>query len=141
MYIQPIRNGEIKGQVQPLDRLQHRVRRKSRLGLLLAPPSVVHGYLRILLGLYAFMAIVYVYAWFFDNIDIYHPRDVTEPEYTLVIGLAAIGRSFSYFTYLSYSRQGFYFIIIATHGFFDAILERVSIIPWPLSWSLFRSGM
>ncbi|KIX93534.1 uncharacterized protein Z520_10712 [Fonsecaea multimorphosa CBS 102226] len=85
-----------------------------------ALPPVVHGGLRVLLGLYAFTAIIYSYIWFSGNIDIYHLHDVDEPSYTTVIGSSAIGRSFSYFTYLSYYGQGFYFLVTAVHTFFYA---------------------
>ncbi|KIW33001.1 uncharacterized protein PV07_04506 [Cladophialophora immunda] len=81
---------------------------------------VIHGCLRVLLGLYVFTAIIYSYIWFSGNIDIYHLHDVDEPTYTTVIGSSAIGRSFSYFTYLSYYGQGFYFLVTAAHGFFYA---------------------
>ncbi|OAP59828.1 hypothetical protein AYL99_04830 [Fonsecaea erecta] len=85
-----------------------------------ALPPVVHSCLRVLLGLYVFTAIIYSYIWFSGNIDIYHLHDVDEPSYTTVIGSSAIGRSFSYFTYLSYYGQGFYFFVTAAHGFFYA---------------------
>ncbi|EXJ69154.1 uncharacterized protein A1O5_08089 [Cladophialophora psammophila CBS 110553] len=84
----------------------------------LSPP--IHGCLRVLLGLYLFTAIIYSYVWFSNNIDIYHLHDVDEPSYTTVIGSSAISWSFSYFTYLSYYGQGFYFFVTAVHTFFDA---------------------
>jgi len=82
-----------------------------------ALPPVILGSLRVLQGLYAFTAIIYSYIWFSGNIDIYHLHDVDEPKYTTVIGSSAIGRSFSYFTYLSYYGQGFYFLVTAFHTF------------------------
>jgi hypothetical protein len=81
-----------------------------------ALPPVAHACLRILLGLYVFTAIIYSYIWFSQNVDVYHLHDISEPEYTIAIASAAIGRSFSYFTYLSYYGQGFYFLVTATHG-------------------------
>ena len=83
-------------------------------------PPVAHACLRVLFGLYALTAIIYSYIWFTGNIDIYHLHDISEPKYTTVIGKSAIGRSFSYFTYLSYYGQGFYFLVTAAHGFFYA---------------------
>ncbi|KIW95726.1 uncharacterized protein Z519_04311 [Cladophialophora bantiana CBS 173.52] len=81
-------------------------------------PPLLHGCLRVLLGLYVFAAIIYSYTWFSGNIDIYHLHDVDEPSYTTAIGSSAIGRSFSYFTYLSYYGQGFYFFVTAVDTFF-----------------------
>ncbi|KAJ9609798.1 hypothetical protein H2200_006126 [Cladophialophora chaetospira] len=83
-------------------------------------PPVALSCLRILLGSYCFIAIIYSYVWFSGNIDIYHLHDISEPTYTTVIGSSAIGRSFSYFTYLSYYGQGFYFIVTGIHGLFYA---------------------
>lgn len=78
---------------------------------------VLHGMIRLIFSLYAFTAIIYSFTWFSDNIDIYHLRDISEPNYTVVIGSSAIGRSFSYFTYLSYWGQAFYFFVSAVHTF------------------------
>ena len=103
----------LQGYTEPFDK-------KHKFVSSWALPALVHGSLRVLLGLYAFTAIIYSYIWFSGNIDIYHLHDIDEPAYTTVIGSSAIGRSFSYFTYLSYYGQGFYFFVAAAHTFFYA---------------------
>jgi hypothetical protein len=80
-------------------------------------PTAALGCIRLIFGFYIFTAIIVSYVWFSKNTDIYNLHDVTLPEYTIVIGSAAIGRSFSYFTYLSYYGQGFYFLVAAAHTF------------------------
>ena len=73
--------------------------------------------LRLFLSIYAFTTIFYSFGWFAHHIDIFHLKDINLPEITFSLGASAIGKSFSYFTYLSYWGLAFYFAVSSMHTF------------------------
>lgn len=74
--------------------------------------------IRTVFSLYAFTTIIYCYIYFSLHITVATLTDVTLPTVSLVQGSNAIGRSFSYFTYLAFWGQAFYFGVAAFHGFY-----------------------
>jgi len=94
-------------------------------------PPLALACLRILLSIYAFTTIFYSFGWFAHNIDIFHLKDINLPEITFSLGASAIGKSFSYFTYLSYWGQAFYFFISSLHTFVYWRTGRTWLERWP----------
>jgi hypothetical protein len=82
----------------------------------LLPPLLLAS-LRLLFSIYIFTTIFFSFGWFANNWVIWRLKDFTLPRYSFSIRTAAIGKSFSYFTYLSYWGQGFYFLFASIHTF------------------------
>ncbi|KAJ9496729.1 hypothetical protein LTR99_010533 [Exophiala xenobiotica] len=74
-----------------------------------------YGVLRLFLAAYASTTVLYSMSWHARHTDVVHLKDIKIPEYTIVVGANAIGRSFSYFTYLSYYSQALYFLVSGIH--------------------------
>lgn len=94
-------------------------------------PTFALACLRALLATYAFTTIFYSFGWFAHNIDVFHLKDIDLPEITFSLGASAIGKSFSYFTYLSYWGLAFYFAISSMHTFVYWRTGRTWLENWP----------
>jgi hypothetical protein len=80
-------------------------------------PPVMLASLRLLFSLYVFTTIFFSFGWFAHNDVTWRLKDFTLPAYAFPISTAAIGHSFSYFTYLSYWGLGFYLLFASVHTF------------------------
>jgi hypothetical protein len=78
---------------------------------------VILAPLRLLFSLYVFTTIFFSFGWFAHHDVTWRLKDFTLPAYAFPIGTAAIGHSFSYFTYLSYWGLGFYLLFASIHTF------------------------
>lgn len=94
-------------------------------------PAPAFAGLRLIMSVYAFTTIFYSFGWFAHNIDIFHLKDVNLPEITFSLGASAITKSFSYFTYLSYWGQAFYFFISSLHTLVFWRTDRTWLERWP----------
>lgn len=108
-------------------------------------PPLILVCLRAISSIYAFTTIFYSFGWFAHNIDIFHLKDINLPEITFSLGASAIGKSFSYFTYLAYWGQAFYFAISSLHTFVFWRIGRTWLDRWPrwlqLAHSIFYSSV
>lgn len=73
--------------------------------------------LRLLIALYCFSTIVVGYTWQAYNISRLELKDVKIPAYLVIANSIAIKRSFSYFTWLCFWSQAFYFLVSGIHTF------------------------
>ncbi|OAG02248.1 uncharacterized protein CC84DRAFT_1049418, partial [Paraphaeosphaeria sporulosa] len=78
---------------------------------------VVLACIRAVLCLYSFTTIITCYTWLAHRTATVNLKDVNIDSYTIHQGEAAIGQSFSFFTYLTFWCLGFYFFISAFHTF------------------------
>ncbi|KAK4496471.1 hypothetical protein PRZ48_012451 [Zasmidium cellare] len=105
-------------------------------------PSVLAG-IRILISIYIFTSIVVAYAWQAGNTARQSLGDVNIDSYIMVTGRDFIGKTFSYFTFLTWWSMGFYFAIVGFHTIYHARRRQPYLHRWPkvlqLCHSLFYS--
>ncbi|CAO2648605.1 Nn.00g078720.m01.CDS01 [Neocucurbitaria sp. VM-36] len=107
-------------------------------------PPVVLGCIRALLSIYSFTTIITCYTWLAHRTATISLKDVNIGSYTIQQSDAAIGQSFSFFTYLTFWSLGFYFLASSIHTFMYAFRQRTWLHQWPkplqLAHSLYYSG-
>ena len=77
--------------------------------------TTVLAFLRLLVAIYAFSTIVVGYTWQAYNLSYLNLKDVNISSYLVISNKIAIGRSFSYFTWLCFWSQAFYFLVSGVH--------------------------
>lgn len=87
--------------------------------------------IRATLCLYSFTTIVVAYSWLASNTATVGLRDVNIGSYKIQQNEAAIGQSFSFFTYLTFWSLGFYFLFSSMHTFMFALKQRTWLHNWP----------
>ncbi|KAF2440142.1 hypothetical protein P171DRAFT_489916 [Karstenula rhodostoma CBS 690.94] len=95
--------------------------------------------IRAVLCLYSFTTIITCYTWLAHKTATISLKDVNLDPYTIQQGNAAIGQSFSFFTYLTFWSLGFYFLISAFHTFTYAFRRRTWLHTWPLPLQLLHT--
>lgn len=95
--------------------------------------------IRAILCVYSFTTIIVSYAWLANNTATVGLKDVNIGSYTIQQSEAAIGQSFSFFTYLTFWSLGFYFLVSAVHTFTYALKERTWLQDWPKPLQLMHS--
>lgn len=73
--------------------------------------------IRTVFSVYVFTTIVYSFIYFSRHTTVMTLTDIGLPTVSITQRSNAIGRSFSYFTYLSFWGLGFYFLVGACHGY------------------------
>ena len=101
--------------------------------------SLVLACLRAALCLYSFTTIIVAYSWLAFNTATVSLRDVNIGSYTIQQNGAAIGQSFSFFTYLTFWSLGFYFFFSSMHTFMFAFRQRTWLHNWPKALQLMHS--
>lgn len=94
-------------------------------------PTYALATIRCLLSIYCFTTIFYSWSWFATHQVTFYLQDIDLPAITFEMGVEAIGRSFSYFTYLSYWGLAFYFAIAGVHTFVQAKTSATWLDRWP----------
>ena len=95
--------------------------------------------IRAVLCIYSFTTIIVSYAWLANNTATVGLKDVNIGPYKIHQNEAAIGQSFSFFTYLTFWSLGFYFLVSAVHTFMYAFKERTWLHNWPKPLQLMHS--
>lgn len=95
--------------------------------------------IRALLCLYSFTTIITCYTWLANSTATIQLKDVNIDAYTIQQSQAAIGQSFSFFTYLTFWSLGFYFLVSSIHTFMFALYQRTWLHSWPKSLQLAHS--
>ena len=95
--------------------------------------------IRAVLCLYCFTTIIISYSWLASNTATVNLRDVNIGSYMIQQNEAAIGQSFSFFTYLTFWSLGFYFLLSSVHTFMFAFKERTWLHSWPKVLQLMHS--
>jgi hypothetical protein len=95
--------------------------------------------IRAVLCIYSFTTIIVSYAWLANNTATVGLKDVNIGPYKIHQNEAAIGQSFSFFTYLTFWSLGFYFLVSAVHTFMYALKERTWLHNWPKPLQLMHS--
>lgn len=80
--------------------------------------------IRTLLCVYSFTTIITCYTYLAHKTATVSLKDVNIGSYTIQQGSAAIGQSFSFFTYLTFWCLGFYFLFASVHTFMYAFKTR-----------------
>ena len=80
--------------------------------------------LRAVLSLYSFTTIIICYTWLAHKTATIKLKDVNIGSYTIQQGDAAIGQSFSFFTYLMFWSIEFYFLVSSIHTFMYAFRQQ-----------------
>ncbi|OAL55624.1 hypothetical protein IQ07DRAFT_607929 [Pyrenochaeta sp. DS3sAY3a] len=100
---------------------------------------------RLLLSVYSFTTIITCYTWLAHKTATISLKDVNIGSYTIQQSDAAIGQSFSFFTYLTFWSLGFYFLVSSIHTFMYAFRQRTWLHSWPkplqLAHSLYYSSV
>ena len=94
-------------------------------------PRYALAIIRLVLSLYVVTSISYSYAYFAGHKVTFHLQDVNIKPITFQVGAEGIRQSFSYFTYLSYWSQSFYFFFAAMHTFVGARRGTPWLDGWP----------
>ncbi|KAF1844636.1 uncharacterized protein K460DRAFT_365571 [Cucurbitaria berberidis CBS 394.84] len=102
--------------------------------------------IRTLLCIYCFTAITTCYTWLAHRTATISLKDVNIGSYTIQQSDAAIGQSFSFFTYLTFWSLGFYFLVSSIHTFMYAFRQRTWLhSSWPkplqMAHSLYYSSI
>jgi hypothetical protein len=100
---------------------------------------VVLASIRAILSLYSFTTMITCYAWLAHKTATIKLKDVNIGSYTIQQSNAAIGQSFSFFTYLTFWSLGFYFLVSSTHTFMYAFRQRTWLHNWPKALQLAHS--
>ncbi|KAH4040888.1 hypothetical protein HBI25_143040 [Parastagonospora nodorum] len=100
---------------------------------------IVLASIRAILSLYSFVAIIICYAWLAKNTATISLKDVNIGSYTIQQSNAAIGQSFSFFTYLTFWSLGFYFLVSSVHTFVFAFQQQTWLQKWPKAFQLAHS--
>jgi hypothetical protein len=95
--------------------------------------------IRAVLCVYSFTTIIFSYAWLANNTATVGLKDVNIGSYKIQQSEAAIGQSFSFFTFLTFWSLGFYFLVSAVHTFMFAFKECTWLHNWPKSLQLMHS--
>lgn len=95
--------------------------------------------IRALLCVYSFTTIIVSYGWLASNTATVGLKDVNIGSYKIQQSEAAIGQSFSFFTYLTFWSLGFYFLVSAVHTFMFAFKERTWLHSWARPLQLMHS--
>ncbi|KAH6642391.1 hypothetical protein C7974DRAFT_420685 [Boeremia exigua] len=95
--------------------------------------------IRATLCVYSFTTIIVSYSWLANNTANIGLKDVNIGSYTIQQSEAAIGQSFSFFTYLTFWSLGFYFLVSSMHTFVFALKESTWLHNWPKSLQLMHS--
>ena len=95
--------------------------------------------IRVFMSVYCFFTIFFSWAWFAKHEVVFHLQDIAIPKMTFMMGVNAIGRSFSYFTYLSYWGLAFYFAFAGMHTFVFAKRGTTWLDNWPVLMKLLHS--
>ncbi|KAF2216215.1 hypothetical protein CERZMDRAFT_93512 [Cercospora zeae-maydis SCOH1-5] len=82
---------------------------------LLSPKAL--AYTRALMALYCWMTLIVGYSWMAYERARNNLRDVNIPPYAQILDRGAIAKSFSFFTYIVFWSQAFYFTISSWHTF------------------------
>lgn len=96
----------------------------------IVPTSVLAG-IRILISMYVFTTIVVAYAWQAGNHAKQSLGDVNIDDYIMVTGRDMIGKTFSYFTFLTWWASGFYFAFAGFHTIWHARRRQPYLHRWP----------
>lgn len=101
--------------------------------------------IRLLLCVYSFTTIITCYIWLANETATISLKDVNIDSYTIHQSSAAIGQSFSFFTYLTFWALGFYFLASSIHTFMFAIRQHTWLHRWPkplqMAHSLYYSSI
>ncbi|KAI1543811.1 hypothetical protein PtrCC142_003859 [Pyrenophora tritici-repentis] len=100
---------------------------------------VVLACIRALLSIYCFATIIISYSWLAHKTAVFKLKDVNIGSYSVQHSNAAIGQSFSFFTYLTFWSLGFYFMISSVHTFMYAFRKRTWLYNWPKALQLLHS--
>jgi hypothetical protein len=95
--------------------------------------------IRAILSIYSFTAIIICYVWLASNTATVSLKDVNIGSYTIQQSNAAIGQSFSFFTYLTFWSLGFYFLVSSVHTFVYAFRQQTWLHKWPEALQLAHS--
>jgi hypothetical protein len=95
--------------------------------------------IRAVLSIYSFTTIVTCYAWLANKTATIGLKDVNIGSYKIQQSEAAIGQSFSFFTYLTFWSLGFYFLASSVHTFVYAFRQRTWLANWPKPFQLAHS--
>ena len=96
-------------------------------------PSYALASIRAVLSVYCFTTIFYSWGWFATHEVVFHLQDIDIDPITFTMGADAIGRSFSYFTYLCYWGLAFYFAFASMHTFVYARRQNAWLQNWEQS--------
>jgi hypothetical protein len=101
--------------------------------------------IRAVMSIYSFTTIITCYAWLAHKTATIGLKDVNIGSYKIQQSDAAIGQSFSFFTYLTFWSLGFYFLVSSVHTFVYAFRQRTWLDNWPkalqLAHSVYYSGV
>lgn len=100
---------------------------------------IVLASIRLVLCIYSFATIIISYTWLANETATIHLKDVNIGSYTIHQSSAAIGQSFSFFTYLTFWSLGFYFLFSSMHTFMYALRRRTWLHNWPKPLQLAHS--
>jgi hypothetical protein len=100
---------------------------------------LVLAIIRALLSLYTFTTMITCYAWLAHKTATIKLKDVNIGSYTIQQSNAAIGQSFSFFTYLTFWSLGFYFLVSSAHTFTYACRQCTWLHRWPRALQLAHS--
>jgi hypothetical protein len=95
--------------------------------------------IRAILCVYSFTTIIVSYSWLASNTATIGLKDVNIGSYKIQQSEAAIGQSFSFFTYLTFWSLGFYFLFSSMHTFMFAFKQRTWLHKWPKILQLMHS--
>lgn len=101
--------------------------------------------IRAVMSIYSFTTIIICYTWLAHKTATISLKDVNIGSYKVQQSDAAIGQSFSFFTYLTFWSLGFYFLASSVHTFVYAFRQRTWLDKWPkpfqLAYSLYYSSI
>ncbi|KAH7412117.1 hypothetical protein DE146DRAFT_603124 [Phaeosphaeria sp. MPI-PUGE-AT-0046c] len=92
---------------------------------------LVLAVVRAVLCIYSFTTMITCYAWLAHRTATIKLKDVNIGSYTIQQSDAAIGQSFSFFTYLTFWSLGSYFLISSIHTFVYFFHQRTWLHTWP----------
>ena len=95
--------------------------------------------IRAVMSIYCFVTIITSYSWLAHNTATIGLKDVNLDSYTIQQQKAAIGQSFSFFTYITFWSLGFYFLVSSIHTFMYAFRQRTWLHSWPKWLQLLHS--
>jgi hypothetical protein len=95
--------------------------------------------IRAVLSIYSFTTLITCYAWLAHKTATIGLKDVNIGSYKIQQSDAAIGQSFSFFTYLTFWSLGFYFLASSVHTFVYACRQRTWLDNWPKALQLAHS--
>jgi hypothetical protein len=96
----------------------------------LLPPYILAA-IRLTISMYIATSISYAYIYFAHHLVTFHLQDVGIKPITFRVGAEGIRQSFSYFTYISFWSQSFYFFFASMHTFVAARRGTSWLHGWP----------